>query len=179
MLIFQKRYRALATIALGIMVVLLSSISLTPLSAYRSAVATAPEKAGGFFPVGLRGFSNAIDQLWCYPVLALIVIITTCWLFRVLPLAESFSVALVGTLLVSPYITWYDSTLLVLPLAVIYARSSLELRAGCVAILVALPLWTHGGGNNGPIGFMHVGVELLILSYFAHAGFTSRRSTAK
>ena len=178
LLIFGKRYRALATFALGIVVVLLGSMSLTPLKAYTAAAIAAPGRVGGF-PVGLLGFSNAIHQPWCYPALAVIVVLTACWLFRVLLPAESLSVALVGALLISPYIAWYDSTLLVLPAAVIYARSGFTVRASCVATLTAIPLWTHGGGNNGPIGFMHVGVELLMLGYFAQAGFTSRRSTAK
>jgi hypothetical protein len=91
-------------------------------------------------------------------------------------MTEAFCIAITGTLLVSPYVTWYDSTLLALPLAVVFARSAMAMRVACVAVLVAVPLWRHGGGNNGPIGFMHVGVELLILAYFVHAALGSRSS---
>ena len=179
LLIFGKRRRALATFGIGVGTVFLVSMSLTPLGDYLEVIVNAPAKTKGAFPVGLRGFSSAIGQPWYYPVLAVVVIAVACWLLRVLPIAESLSVAIVGTLLISPYVTWYDSALLVLPTAVICARSGFEIRATCILILTAIPLWTHGGGSNGPIGFMHVGVELLMLSYFAHVGFTCRRCIAK
>ena len=77
-------------------------------------------------------------------------------------------VAITGSLLIVPYVTWYDSTLLALPIAVIYARGRTTIRIICASVVTAIPLWVHGGGNNGPIGFTHVGVELFIIGYFAH-----------
>jgi len=166
MLLLQMRFRALAAFAVGTAIVVAVSLSLAPFTAYASAVADAEKKTAGFFPVGLRGFSNAIGQHWCYPVLVVAVVLISLWLFKVLPCDEAFSVAITSTLLISPYITWYDSALLALPLTVIYVRSTQAVRVACIAILVAVPLWNRGGGNNGPIGFMHVGVETLILIFF-------------
>jgi hypothetical protein len=169
MLLLHRRFRAFSLFTIGALLVAGSSIALTPVRDYVAAVVDAPRKTPGFFPVGLRGFSAAIGQPWCYPVLAVIVLLVCCWLMRHLPLTEAFCVAITGSLLIVPYVTWYDSTLLALPIAVIYARSGTAIRAICMAVLAAIPLWEHGGGNNGPIGFMHVGVELCILAYFAKA----------
>ena len=176
LLLLHRRYRALVSFAMGGVLIAAASIALTPVRDYVTAVAEAQSKTAGFFPVGLRGFSAAIGQPWCYPVLAGAVFVLCCWLMKRLPMTEAFCIALTGALLVSPYVTWYDSTLLALPVAVVFARSAMAMRVACVAVLVAVPLWRHGGGNNGPIGFMHVGVELLILAYFVRAALGSRSS---
>jgi hypothetical protein len=168
MLVLHRRYRALMMFGIGAVSVAIASVFLTPLGEYVTALIEAPQKTAGFYPVGLRGFSSAIGQPWCYPVLAAATLVLCCWLMARLPLSEAFCIALTGSLLVSPYICWYDSTLLALPIAAVFARSAMPARVACVAVLIAVPLWAHGGGNNGPIGFMHVGVEALILVYFVH-----------
>jgi hypothetical protein len=169
LLLLHRRYLAFCSLAVGGISVAAASAYFTPLSEYFTAIIGAQRNTPGFYPVGLRGFSAAIGQPWSYPVLSLLAFLSCCWLMKRLPITESFCVAVTGALLISPYVCWYDSTLLALPLAVIFARSGLQIRVVCTAILVAMPLWTHGGGNNGPIGFMHVSVETLILIYFANA----------
>jgi hypothetical protein len=164
MLLLHRRFNALISFVIGAILAAASSMELAPIRDYVAAILDAPRKTAGFYPVGLRGFSVAIGQSWCYPVLAVLALVVCCWLMRRLPLTEAFCVAITGSLLIVPYVTWYDSTLLALPLAVVYARGRAAMRVICIAILVAVPLWEHGGGNNGPIGFMHVGVELFIIA---------------
>lgn len=171
LLLLHRRYRALAYFCLGTVLVAAASVSLLPFTEYIGAVAKGPGKTPGFFPVGLFGFSQAVGQPWSYPILAAAALVTCCWLMRRLPFTEAFCVAIIGALMISPYVCWYDSTLLALPLAVVFARTKMPGRAACVGVLIALPLWLHGGGNNGPIGFMHVGVELLLLAYFFQEGW--------
>jgi hypothetical protein len=166
-LLFHRRFRAFTSFAVGTVVVAASSIALTPsIGAYLTIIRNAPAIAGGFYPVGLRGFSVAIGQPWCYPWLAAAVLVLCCWLFTRLPLVESLCVAVTGGLLVVPYVTWYDSTLLALPLAVAYAKGGKFVRTVCVAVLIGIPLWVRGGGYNGPMGFTHVAVEAFLLGYF-------------
>lgn len=167
-LLLHRRFRALAVFAIGVVFVASSSMALTPLRDYVAAMTDTPRKTPGFFPVGLKGFSSAIGQPWCYPMLAAIMFLLCCWLMKQLSFTEAFCVAITGSLLIVPYVTWYDSTLLALPFAVIYARGGTAIRIICIAVLCAIPLWEHGGGNNGPGGFMHVGVELFIVGYFAY-----------
>ncbi|HEY7306975.1 MAG TPA: glycosyltransferase family 87 protein [Bryobacteraceae bacterium] len=175
-LLFHRRFRAFMFLAGGAVFVAASSMVLTPLGDYIAAMIDAPRKTAGFFPVGLKGFSTAIGQPWCYPVLVAIILVVCCGLMRRLPFTEAFCIAVTGSLLIVPYVTWYDSTLLALPLAVIYARGGTVVRIICVSVLAAVPLWLHGGGYNGPIGFMHVGVELFILGYFAYMADLCRLS---
>jgi hypothetical protein len=169
LLLVHRRYRVFVYFAIGGALVAISSIALTPFREYVMAVDDAQKKTAGFYPVGLRGFGVAIGQPWCYPILAAGVLILCCWLMKRLSLTDGFCVAITGALLISPYVCWYDTTVLVLPIAVVFARSGSAIRVACLAVLVAVPLWEHGGGNNGPIGFMHVGVEALLLAYFVKA----------
>jgi hypothetical protein len=162
----QRRYRACVAFGLGALLVAGSSIYLTPVREYATAITEASRRTPGFFPVGLKGFSAAIGLPGSYPVLALAALGLCLWLMWRLPFRDAFCAAITGALLISPYVAWYDSTLLALPLAAIFARSGLAVRVACMVALVAVPLWRYGGGNNGPIGFTHVGVEVLLLSYF-------------
>jgi len=180
MLVSKKRYQALAVFLFGAVLVVLGSLGVSDWHAYLNAVADAPRIAGGFFPVGLRGFSNAVGLPWIYAPLAISALIICCWLCYSLPLRESLSAALVGALLISPYVTWYDSTLLILPLLLVYSRSTTStMRVACLSVILAVPLWEHGGGNNGPIGFMHVGVEFSLLVYFVRIALRPRYCEAK
>jgi hypothetical protein len=173
MLLLQRRYQALLTFGAGAVLVATASFALVPFGVYVTALVETPKNTAGFFPVGLRGLSAAIAQPWTYPILAAAVIVLCCWLMKRLPITEAFCVAIVGTLLISPYVTYYDSTLLALPLAVVFAHAGTPIRIICVAVLAGTPLWEHGGGNNGPIGFTHVAVELFILGYFMQAALSS------
>jgi alpha-1,2-mannosyltransferase len=164
LLVAQKRYMAMLSFTLGAICTGAVSFALTPFGDYVSAIENAQSYTAGFYPVGLRGFSMAIGQPWSYGVLAVVVGALCCWLIFVLPLLDSMCVAITGALLLSPYIAWYDSTLLIIPLAVLAARGRPAVKWTSIALLTAIPAWEHGGGNNGPLGFMHVAVEGFVIS---------------
>jgi hypothetical protein len=178
MLLLQRRYKALSAFGAGAILVATASFALVPFGLYVTALVETPQKTAGFFPVGLRGFSAAIAQPWTYPVLAAAAVLLCCWLMKRLPITEAFCVAITGTLLISPYVTYYDSTLLALPLAVVFVHAGTPTRVICVALLAGTPLWEHGGGNNGPIGFTHIAVELFILGHFVRAALNRRDISA-
>lgn len=167
LLLFQKRYRAFGSFAAGAVLVVGVSFAITPLGTYLKTLDEVPKQTPGFYPVGLRGFCVAMGQPWCYPALVAVVFLLCCWLMWRLPFREAFAVAVTGGLMIVPYVCWYDSTLLVLPLSAIYARGPRPVRWACIAILAAVPAWLYGGGSNGPIGFTHVAAELFVLGCFA------------
>ena len=74
-LLLHRRFRALTSFGVGAVFVAASSIALIPLRDYVAAIIDAPRKTPGFFPVGLKGFSVAIGQPWCYPVLVVILLL--------------------------------------------------------------------------------------------------------
>lgn len=166
MLFVKKEFRILAALLAGVVMIVTISLYLAPLESYISIVRTAPKIAGGFYPVGLRGFSYAIGQPWCYLPLAVLGTCISPALFWKLPLPDCFAVAITGSLMISPYVTWYDSVLLVFPIALICSQATQLIRYAFLLILVAVPLWLYGGGLNGPVGFMHIGVEVLIIAFF-------------
>ena len=106
---------------------------------------------------------------WCYPFLAVLTVAICVWLMHHLPTAEALSIAITGSLMVSPYVCWYDSSLLALAIIVLWARSGSIVRLLCVLTVVAIPLWLYGGGFKGPSGYMHIGVEVAILLHYVTA----------
>lgn len=169
MLVIQKRYRALAGLLLGALLVALSTLCLTSVKTYISALGAAPALAGHFIPVGLRGFTDAIGLPFLFPLLAALVGLTCCWLFYRLDLRDSVAVAVTGTLMISPYVTWYDSALLMIPILTVFSHAGRVIRCLCVFVLIAVPLWIRGGGY-GPVGFMHISVEVLLMLWFGLKG---------
>jgi hypothetical protein len=166
LLLLQRRNRALVSFAAGAALLALVSFSISPIGTYLRTLDEVPRQTPSFHPVGLRGFSYSIGEPSCYSVLVVITLGICCWLMWRLPFREAFAAAITGGLMIVPYVCWYDSTLLIIPLSIIFARASLPVRVACVAMLIAVPAWMHGGGNNGPIGFTHVIIEVLILGYF-------------
>jgi hypothetical protein len=174
MLAVQRRYKALAVFSFGAVIVAAVSLLMTPLHDYITAVTQAQEQTIGFFPVGLRGATSALGLASWYPILVAATVVICLWLMRHLPAAEALSVAITGTLMTSPYVCWYDSTLLALVIVVLWARSGKPLRIACVLVLIAVPLWFIGGGfMHRPGGYMHIGVEVAILAYYVNAVWVS------
>lgn len=169
LLLLKRRYTALLSFAIGAAALGVCSAALASPREYVHVLINSAELIPGYYPVGLKGFSAAIGQPWSYWGLAALALAVCCWLMKHLPFTDAFCIAIVGTLLISPHITWYDSTLLVLPLAVVFGRSGSAVRIACIALIVIQWPWLHGGGNNGPIGFTHVAVEVLLLTYFMYA----------
>jgi hypothetical protein len=168
-LLIHRRFKALTSLTIGAVAVAVSSIALVPAGAYLTIILDAPKIAGRFYPAGLRGFSDAIGQPWCYPWLAGAVLLVCCSLISRLPIVEAMCVAVTGSLLVVPYVTWYDSTLLALPVAVVWERGGIFVRTACVAMLIGVPLQLHGGGDSVPMGIAHVAAEMFLLAHFTRS----------
>jgi Glycosyltransferase family 87 len=161
LLICHRRYTALGAFAAGGTFIVVSSILMISPSEYFPVLT---RHIPGFYPVGLLGFSQAMGRVLIYPVLGLVVLVGSIYSFRRLSLTDSFSVAVLGSLLVSPRVSWYDSTLLILPLALLLQRAKLGVRILCAALLIAVPAWQWGGGYSGR-GYFHAAVEMFLLAY--------------
>jgi hypothetical protein len=173
MLLLHRRFKALTVFTIGALLVAGLSLSLTSLHDYQKAIADAQEQTLGFFPVGLRGATSSLGIGWAYLILAAVTAAICLWLMPHLPTAEALSVALTGSLMISPYVCWYDSTLLALVLVVLWARSGKAMRRACVMVLIAVPLWPLGGGfMHRPGGYMHVLVEAAVIIYYVNAVWT-------
>ena len=173
LLVMKRRFRALASFATGGALLAATSVALASPREYLDVLINIRRILPDAFPVGLRGFAEAIGLPWSYPVLAVIVLAMCCWLMKRLPLTEAFCTAIVGMLLIAPSIAWYDSTLLVLPIAVVFGRSGTAVRVVCLLILVMQWLWVNAGG---PIAVTHAAVELFILGYFTLYALQLRRT---
>jgi hypothetical protein len=178
MLALQRRGKALLAFVFGAILVAGASLLVSPLYDYVDAVSRAQQETAGFFPVGLRGAATGLGYAWSYPILVLATVLTCVWLMRRLPIADALAVAITGSLMISPYVCWYDSMLLAFPLIALWNRAGRPLRVVLVLTILAVPLWLNGGGYmQRPGGYMHVGVEVAILGLYARLA-VRRGSTA-
>lgn len=163
LLLLQKRFRALAYFFITATCIAGLSFAITPLKIYAAALAEIPGETAGFFPFGLRGLTIVIGQDWLFPLLAIAVLLVCGWAMWRSKLTQAFCIAIAGGLLIVPYVCWYDSTLLAIPIVVLFARGSARIRSVCVAAMIMGPAWRYL--------IVHLSVEMFILAYFLHDVF--------
>lgn len=163
LLVLKRRFRALTSFVAVGAVLLAFSAALSSPRQYLDVLINIRKLVPDFSPVGLRGATAVAGIPWSYPLLVIAVLVTCIWLMRHLPLCEALCVAIVGMLLISPYVTWYDSTLLLLPISLLISRSDFTLRMLCILVLVLQQLWRS---DRGPIEITPAIVGLVLLGYF-------------
>ena len=163
LLVLKRRFRALASFAITGALLAGASVALASPRQYLDVLVNIRKLVPNFSPVGLRGVAALAGVSWSYPLLAIVVLLVCVWLMRQLPIRESFCIAIVGMLLISPHVAWYDSTLLLIPISLLLSRSDFNLRIVCLLILVFQQLWRT---DRGPIEVTPAIVGLLLLGYF-------------
>ncbi|MBK5291348.1 MAG: DUF2029 domain-containing protein [Acidobacteriia bacterium] len=162
-----RLHRALVWFVIGVILLVVTSAALTPLSDYLALLENISGLTVGFVPGGLRGFLIRFGLGKWYPLCAVPVVLWCLFLVHRLPLSDGFWVAIVGTLLSSPHATWYDCTLLVPPMALAWLRGGLWARSG--VLLLCFPfLWIFGKV------FTEISAEIFLLGFFVRSarGFT-------
>jgi hypothetical protein len=163
LLIFKHRFRALTSFTVVGGLLAAFSVVLASPNQYFSLLMNIRKLVPESSPVSLFGTAHVGSLPWLYPLSAAVVLIATFWLMVRLPLTEALCIALIGTLLVSPYVAWYDSTLLMLPIAAVLARAGLAVRLICLASMIIQPLWRNSGGS---IDITYSLAGLFLLAYF-------------
>ena len=162
LLFLRGRSRALTSFAISGGLLAAASLALASPDQYFDLLLHIRE-ISPFTPAGLRGAAMVLGLHWSYPPAAIAVFLISAWLMRRLALTQAFCIAIIGTLLISPYVTWYDSTLLCLPIAVVIASANTALSAVSILLLVLQPLWRS---EQGPMYVTPAIVGLLLLTYF-------------
>ena len=176
LLFLRRRFRALTSFAVSGGLLAAASLALASPSQYIELLVNIRKLVPSFAPVGLRGATAALGIPWSYPLLGVAMLAACVWLMRELPIRESFCVAIVGMLLISPYVTWYDSTLLLLPISLFISRSDFILRILCLLVLVLQQLWKT---DRGPIEVTYAAAGLLLLGYFILLALRHRKAAKR
>lgn len=138
------RKRALAAFAAVAGVLAFASVLLSPLSNYRYVLENQQAYTPLFSParmISVRALAISWDAPAVYLALAPLILASSLYAFRALPLERAFAIGCLGTLLAGYYVNWYDATL-ALPAAAVAVRS----RNGAAIVLAAavilgIPLW--------------------------------------
>jgi hypothetical protein len=164
-LLLKARWTSLIAFLSSVSVLAVASAMLAPPLTYLSLLRTIPAITIGFVPGGLHGAAIRLGNEWSYFPAAAVVGALCVFLIYKLPMLESFCVAIVASLLVTYHATWYDCTVLVLPIAMTCQRAARPVRVALL-LIVGLPgAWAMGRE------FFQVAVELFLLAYLARGAF--------
>ncbi len=142
-LLVQKRYRALAWFCGTAAVLAAASLLIAPPASYLALLGSIQKYTIGFEParmLGLRATAYALQAPYLYPAFALAVAALCTLAFRHLPVAESFCVMVMGSLLCAYHVNWYDGAVLAIPCVVAFTRPGVMRRIPAAALLLA-PVW--------------------------------------
>lgn len=143
-LLVRRQYTALAwfmgtAAALGA-----ASTLLAPPASYVQMLTQIQRYTTGFGPermLGLRSLAYALGAPNLFWIVAASAVLLAIWAMRVLPLAESFSVAVLTSLLCAWHVNWYDGALLVIPMMVAFRPQAAVWRKVVTCALLATPIW--------------------------------------
>ena len=126
---------------------------------YINQLLMVPRQAIGFVPGGIRGELLQMNRESWYVPIALVGLAACIYLICRLPLLQGLGVAIAGILLVQYYGTFYDCTLLAIPLAIAWQDAGPFTRKLLLALLVFPLAWYSGS--------FQVIAECFLLSYLA------------
>lgn len=144
LLLVRGRFKALGGFILGGAVLAAVSALLAPPSEYLTLLGSIENYTISFTPdrmIGLRGLAYSWELPWLYPAAALVVLCVSAVLIKRVALPAAFTLAVLGSMLCSYHVNWYDAAVLTPCIAYLMAEAPAPLRILPLVLLVAFPLW--------------------------------------
>ena len=170
LLLVRARWKALGAFAVGGAGLAVVSIGLAPVSEYLTLLGAIDKYTTNFTPaqmIGLRGLAHAAEMPLLYPVAALVVAGLSVVAIQRATLRAAFAIAVLGSVLCSYHVNWYDAAILTPCFAYMMSEKRGLLKLLPLALIVILPLWAF---------LQWIACGLLLL--WAGLVFASRTSTA-
>ena len=145
LLLVRARWRALGAFSAGGAVLAAISIALAPANEYLTLLGSIESYTINFTPeqmIGLRNLAYAVDMPPLYPVAALVVAGLSVASIRKATLPAAFTIAVLGSVLCSYHINWYDAAILTPCFAYILSEKPGYLKFLALALIVVLRLWS-------------------------------------
>ncbi|MGI9101704.1 MAG: glycosyltransferase family 87 protein [Terriglobales bacterium] len=142
-LIAHRRWKALGAFGAVSSFLVAVSVALVPPDEYIHELMAVPPFFG-LIPNSIRGVLLQSNHANWYVPIALVGVTLCIYLIWRLPLQQGLAVAIVGVLLFGHYGTWPDTTLLAVPIAIMWRNAGPVARKLLLAILVFPPAWMAG-----------------------------------
>jgi Glycosyltransferase family 87 len=146
LLIVRRRWTALGGFSAVGSLLAVASALLSPPGAYLALLENIEKYTIAFSPEKMIGLRGLVLQLgWpplLYPLGCVVLLGVGIPLLRKFPLAEAFQLAVLGSILSSYHVNWYDGVLVMLPLGAALSRGSSVSKVLAVILLTLFPLWT-------------------------------------
>jgi len=144
LLLVRARWKALGAFAAGGAGLAAASLAIAPASEYLTLLGAIDNYTINFTPeqmIGLRGLAHAAETPSLYPVAALVVAGLSVAHIRRTTLPAAFALAVLGSMLCSYHVNWYDAAILTPCFAFIMSEKRGLLKLLPLAPIGFLPLW--------------------------------------
>lgn len=145
MLLIKKQYRALAWMTGGGAALAFTSALLVSPAAYLELLPNIPRYTVGYEPgktmIGFRQLAYWLEAPGLYYPLAVAGVAFCLFAIWKAPLTEAFCIALAGSMLCGFHVAWYDGSCLIVPMAVVLAKSSQPAALISACLMFLFPLW--------------------------------------
>jgi glycopeptide antibiotics resistance protein len=144
-LLVQKQWRGLLSFSATIVLAAAVSLAITPLGQYLSLLRSNWRLAANPQYEGLKLVLFASHGLQAYVPIALVLGILCACYMRCLSVEGSLALAIVAGLFLSPQSAWYDLTILLIPIAIMWRFSSARMQFAIFGLMCATPVWLLAG----------------------------------
>ncbi|HEY7616503.1 MAG TPA: glycosyltransferase family 87 protein [Terriglobales bacterium] len=144
LLLIKRRFVAFQWFCGAGVVLAAGSALVAPPNQYLALLQNISSYTIGFSPdkmIGVRALAYGLGQPWLFYPFAALVAGASIWAMRRLSLRDSFGVAILGALLCSYHVNWYDGAVLVVPLMAAFGSRVTLPKLAAAPLLFAFPVW--------------------------------------
>jgi hypothetical protein len=142
-LILKKRYRAFVSFAGAGILLVLCSVLLSEPNQYIKLLQNIQAYTTGFSPermIGLRGLFHTLKTPFLYFPATCIIVVSSLIAIQRLNMPEAFGVAVIGSIMVSYHVAWYDGALAIIPIMLALRKEGPMFKV-IPAIMLLFPYW--------------------------------------
>ncbi len=142
-LILKKRYRAFVSFAGSGILLAMCSVLLSEPDQYIKLLQNIQAYTIGFSPasmISVRGLFHTLKTPFLYFPATCIIVISSLIAIQRLNMAEAFGVAVIGSIMISYHVAWYDGALAIIPIMLALRKEGRMFKV-IPAIMLLFPYW--------------------------------------
>jgi len=146
LLLARRRWTALGSFCAAGVALAAASALLAPPGDYLRLLANIEQYTIAFTPesmIGFRALSVTLGWEPLYFLVSPVLVAVGFPLLRNRPLPEAYMLAIIGSMLCSYHVNWYDGALLLIPIALVRERGSAPAQMLGSVLLAVFPLWVY------------------------------------
>ena len=144
LLLIKRRYEAFRWFCGAAALLAAGSTLVSPPGQYLTLLRNISRYTIGFSPgrmIGLRALAYGLGEPALYYLFAALAVLGSIWAMKRLAMPQAFCVAILGALLCSYHVNWYDGAVLLVPLMLAFGSTAPWPKLAAAPLLFAFPVW--------------------------------------